>query len=428
MNKSERDNKGRKQAHDGAVNATSVFPSEENAGDGADVERTISSIKKEKEEAANVSKKKNGFITAVKIIFFPVTGIVWCVRKMFRTINMPLTAKMTLIYSLIFAIVLAGFTVFFIASMDKTAGEEMKGYISTLIITASVLVVVVSVLYAAMVWITSQFMLKPIRTITESIDEVTGDNLSARLEQVDSQDELMELTNRINDMLNNLEQSFLRQQNFVADASHELKTPISVIQGYANMLRRWGKDDPKILDEGIEAIARDSENMKRIVEQLLLLARLGNFNLNSSRFNLSEVVEETVESYKMVDSAHEILCVCDENAITVETDKNLFTECLRAIIDNAIKYTPEGGGITVGCRMREKFAEITVADTGIGISAEDLPHIFERFYRCDKARGRAKGSTGLGLSIAKSIAETMGGEIEVSSNVGVGTTFTIKLY
>jgi len=194
------------------------------------------------------------------------------------------------------------------------------------------------------------------------------------------------------------------------------------------MLRRWGKDDPKILDEGIEAIARDSENMKRIVEQLLLLARLGNFNLNSSRFNLSEVVEETVESYKMVDSAHEILCVCDENAITVETDKNLFTECLRAIIDNAIKYTPEGGGITVGCRMREKFAEITVADTGIGISAEDLPHIFERFYRCDKARGRAKGSTGLGLSIAKSIAETMGGEIEVSSNVGVGTTFTIKLY
>ena len=304
----------------------------------------------------------------------------------------------------------------------------MKGYISTLIITASVLVVVVSVLYAAMVWITSQFMLKPIRTITESIDEVTGDNLSARLEQVDSQDELMELTNRINDMLNNLEQSFLRQQNFVADASHELKTPISVIQGYANMLRRWGKDDPKILDEGIEAIARDSENMKRIVEQLLLLARLGNFNLNSSRFNLSEVVEETVESYKMVDSAHEIVCVCDENAITVETDKNLFTECLRAIIDNAIKYTPEGGGITVGCRMREKFAEITVADTGIGISAEDLPHIFERFYRCDKARGRAKGSTGLGLSIAKSIAETMGGEIEVSSNVGVGTTFTIKLY
>lgn len=428
MNKSERNNKGRKHAQDEAVNATSVFPSEENAGDGADVERTISSIKKEKEDAANAPKKKNGFITAVKIIFFPVTGIVWCVRKMFRTINMPLTAKMTLIYSLIFAIVLAGFTVFFIASMDKIAGEEMKGYISTLIITASVLVVVVSVLYAAMVWITSQFMLKPIRTITESIDEVTGDNLSARLEQVDSQDELMELTNRINDMLNNLEQSFLRQQNFVADASHELKTPISVIQGYANMLRRWGKDDPKILDEGIEAIARDSENMKRIVEQLLLLARLGNFNLNSSRFNLSEVVEETVESYKMVDSAHEIVCVCDENAITVETDKNLLTECLRAIIDNAIKYTPEGGSITVGCRMREKFAEITVADTGIGISAEDLPHIFERFYRCDKARGRAKGSTGLGLSIAKSIAETMGGEIEVSSNVGVGTTFTIKLY
>ena len=194
------------------------------------------------------------------------------------------------------------------------------------------------------------------------------------------------------------------------------------------MLRRWGKDDPKILDEGIEAIARDSENMKRIVEQLLLLARLGNFNLNSTRFNLAEVVFDITQSYKMVDNAHIIECNGYENAVTVETDKNLFTECLRAIIDNAIKYTPAGGRISVGCAMRDGYAEITIADTGVGISAEDLPHIFERFYRCDKARGREKGSTGLGLSIAKSIAETMGGSISVKSNVGIGTTFFIKLY
>ena len=341
---------------------------------------------------------------------------------------MPLTAKMTLIYAAIFALVLTAFVVFFVESVKKASGGGNTGYLRMLMITSAVLVAAVSALYAAMVWMTSQFMLKPIRGITEGIDKVTGENLSARLAQSDSQDELMDLTNRINKMLDNLEQSFVRQQNFVSDASHELKTPVSVIQGYANMLRRWGKDDPSVLDEGIEAIARESENMKRIIEQLLLLARLGNFGLNVSRFNLMEVVADIADSYKMVDFSHTIVYRCEEDAVTVETDKNLLTECVRAIVDNAIKYTPEGGRITIACVMRADYAEITVSDTGVGIKEEDLPHIFERFYRCDKARGREKGSSGLGLSIAKSIVETMGGKIDVQSTVGKGATFTIQLY
>lgn len=389
--------------------APSVFLSDND--DRSDVERTISDIKREKQAEADNKKKRKPFL-----------------RKLFGRFNLTLTAKMTIIYSIVFFLVLAAFTAFFIASLHRTSGGVMSGYLRTLVITSTILVVVVSALYAATVWVMGQLMLKPIRSITDKIDDVTGDNLSARLDQVDSQDELMELTNRINEMLDNLEQSFVRQQNFVADASHELKTPISVIQGYSNMLRRWGKDDPGVLDEGIEAITRESENMKRIVEQLLLLARLGNFSLNSIKFNLVEVVSEITESYKLVDAAHKIEFNRKENAISVETDKNLFTECLRALIDNAIKYTPEGGRITVGCAMHDDHAEITVSDTGVGISAEDLPHIFERFYRCDKSRGREKGSTGLGLSIAKSIVETMGGKISVDSDVGLGTTFKIKLY
>ena len=407
----------------------SVFPAA-GTDDRADVERTLSAIKREKEseKVNSAPKKRNPFLSALMILFFPVTGIVLGVRKLFRTINLPLTAKMTIIYSIIFCLVLAAFVVFFIESLRKASGGGLSSYLRALIITSTILVFAVSALYAAMVWVTGQFMLKPIRSITAKIDEVRGDNLSARLDQTDSQDELMELTNRINEMLDNLEQSFLRQQNFVADASHELKTPISVIQGYANMLRRWGKDDPKILDEGIEAIARESENMKRIVEQLLLLARLGNFSLNATRFNLVEVVAEIAESYKMVDFTHSIVFSRHEDAITVETDKNLLTESLRALIDNAIKYTPDGGHIRIECGMRGDHAEITVTDTGIGIGKEDLPHIFERFYRCDKARGREKGSSGLGLSIAKSIVETMGGTIEAESDVGLGTKFTVKLY
>lgn len=407
--------------------ATSVFPVYDD--DRSDVELTLSDIKREKQSANEVKeKKRNPFIIALMVLFFPVTGAAYLIRKLSRKINMPLTAKMTLIYSIIFFIVLAAFTVFFIESMRKSAGGTSSGTVRALMIASSVLVVVFSALYAAMVWVTGQFMLKPIRSITDKIDNVTGDNLSARLDQVDSQDELMELTNRINDMLDNLEQSFNRQQNFVADASHELKTPIAVIQGYSNMLKRWGKEDPKILDEGIEAIARESENMKRIVEQLLLLARLGNFSMHAVRFNLVEVVAEIAESYKMVDYTHAISFNRHEDAITVETDKNLLIECLRALVDNAIKYTPEGGKIIISCQMCDDHAEISVADTGIGIKEEDLPHIFERFYRCDKARGREKGSSGLGLSIAKSIVENMGGVIDVTSAVHKGTTFTIKLY
>lgn len=402
--------------------AVTVFPSDD---DHSDVDRTLNDIQKEKlSEKAQTKNKRNPFLLVLMILFFPVTGIVFGVRRLFRKINMPLTAKMTLMYSIIFLLVLTAFTVFFVESMRK----QGAGYMKTLAVTSAVLVIVVSALYAAMVWVTGLFMLKPIRSITDKIDEVTGDNLSARLDQVDSQDELMELTNRINEMLDNLEQSFVRQQNFVADASHELKTPISVIQGYANMLNRWGKEDPKILNEGIEAIARESDNMKRIVEQLLLLARLGNFSLNTTRFNLVEVVSEIAESYKMVDFDHAIAFKRHEDAITVETDKNLLTECIRAIVDNAIKYTPSGGKITVSCGMQGDHAEITIADTGIGIKAEDLPHIFERFFRCDKARGREKGSSGLGLSIAKSIAETVGGKINVTSELNKGTTFIIELY
>ena len=406
----------------------SVFPVSVD-DDRSDVERTLSDIKQEKLAESGVpAKKRNPALTALMIVFFPVTGIVFAVRKLFRKINLPLTAKMTLIYSVIFLLVLTAFTVFFIESLRKESTESMRGYMRVLMITSAVLVVVVSALYAAMVWVTGQFMLRPIRSITEKIDEVTDDNLSARLDQVDSQDELMELTNRINGMLENLEQSFVRQQNFVADASHELKTPISVIQGYSHMLTRWGKSDPKVLEEGIEAIARESENMKKLVEQLLLLARLGNFSMNVTRFNLVEVIAEIAESYKMVDFSHAIGFVRKEDAITVETDKNLLTESVRALVDNAIKYTPSGGRITIGCQMIEEHAEISVTDTGIGIKPEDLSHIFERFYRCDKARGRESGSSGLGLSIAKSFTETMGGHIDVTSDVGLGTTFVIKLY
>ncbi len=238
----------------------------------------------------------------------------------------------------------------------------------------------------------------------------------------------MELTDRINGMLDLLQQAFERQENFVSDASHELKTPLSVIAGYANLLRRWGKDDPKILDESVEAISRESENMKRIVDQLLWLAKLGNFSLNNTVFNLYEIVSDIVDGYKMTNTKHDI-SLSGDASVTLDTDKNLITEAVRTLVDNAIKYTPpQSGVIKINIARGADSVVISIADNGVGISEADRAHIFERFYRCDKVRGREQGSCGLGLTICKSIVEMMGGRISVESEPGKGSKFIIELF
>ncbi|MDE7464303.1 MAG: HAMP domain-containing histidine kinase, partial [Clostridiales bacterium] len=189
-----------------------------------------------------------------------------------------------------------------------------------------------------------------------------------------------------------------------------------------------GKTDPKILDEAVEAISRESENMKRIVDQLLWLAKLGNFSLNNSIFNLYETVDDIVAGYKLTNIKHDITLSGDAS-VTLNTDKNLITEAVRTLVDNAIKYTqPETGEIKINIARIEDGVELTIADNGIGISKDDQAHIFERFYRCDKVRGRESGSSGLGLTICKSIVEMMGGSIAVDSELGKGSTFKITLH
>ena len=164
--------------------------------------------------------------------------------------------------------------------------------------------------------------------------------------------------------------------------------------------------------------------MKSIVEQLLYLAKLGSFQSRPTEFELSEVVKDIVSAYDMTSVDKTIKCKA-QKGIIVYADKGLVVELIRVIADNAIKYTPSGGHVEVSVSKSDGMAEVVVADNGVGISEEDLPHIFDRFYRCDKARGRTEGSTGLGLAIAKSIAEMMGGNITAKSVLGKGSKFTI---
>ncbi|MCH5164831.1 MAG: HAMP domain-containing histidine kinase [Clostridiales bacterium] len=413
------------------VNAEDGQAVEFDGGKKEAVKQTIAEIKSENSPPPR--KKRNTrdiAFTVVACVFFPVTLIVLGLRKLFKKLKLGITAKTTVVFTVVFGLMLIGYAAFVLASISNLVGSGdgiSASYMHRLVVTSSVLVAVFIVLGAVLGGFSSQYMIDPVRKITKRVKEISDENISARLDPVDSQDEFMELTKQINYMLDSLQQAFERQENFVSDASHELKTPLSVIAGYSNLLRRWGKDDPKVLDESVEAIARESENMKRIVDQLLWLAKIGKFTLNNSTFNLYETVSDVVDGYKLVNTKHDI-SLSGDASVTLNADKNLLTEAVRTLVDNAIKYTPpQSGIIKLNISQTEGHAELTVSDNGIGISEEDQAHIFERFYRCDKVRGRESGSSGLGLTICKSIIEMMGGEITVESKLGEGSTFKIVL-
>ena len=389
-----------------------------------EVEATLQQIRGEKQSGG----KKNTFRRIIGYVFFPFVLFWRGVKKVASRIRIPITVKTTFIYTLLFTVALVLIDVFIVSSVSdhlESLGLRDDGYIGTLILTSAALILISVAVVSALGSLASKSMLSPIRRMIKRIDKISGDNLSTRLDDVDSQDELRELTERINKMLDNLEQSFDRQKKFVSDASHELKTPIAVIQGYSNLLLRWGKSDPAVLDESLESIAREADNMKRIVEQLLLLAKIGRYMFTPENVELSAELSSVMDGYSLVCKTHKFEFVSN-GEIFAKLDRNMFTECVRAVIDNAVKYSDENTAVTVTLKSEDGYAVIKIADCGQGISEADLPHIFDRFYRCDKSRNRDAHSSGLGLTIAKSIVEMMGGTIEAESELKKGSVFTLR--
>lgn len=274
----------------------------------------------------------------------------------------------------------------------------------------------------------SRRALRPIREIAETARGFSASNLSERIEIHGEKNELLELTHVLNDMLDRIESAYNTQKQFVSDASHELRTPIAVIQGYADMLSRWGKKDPEVMDEAISAIRSEAAGMKELVEQLLYIARHDNRTAKYEKiyFDASELVDETCRDTRLIDKQHRLRYGEMHRAI-VFGDRAALKQALRVFVDNAVKYTPEGGEIRLSCRKEESFCRITVSDTGVGVAEEELQSIFERFYRSDQARSGEIGGHGLGLSIARIIIRAHGGKIEVQSKQGVGSRFHILL-
>ena len=262
----------------------------------------------------------------------------------------------------------------------------------------------------------------------KTLNTITENRLDTRIVIADEQQELKGLANAINEMLDRLDAAYQSQLRFVSDASHELRTPIAVIQGYANMLDRWGKQDELTLQESIDAIKSEAASMQDLVEQLLFLARSDNDSimLKTGLVDVSAVAEEVLSETRMIDEAH-VYDASIAPALTVYGDAQLIKQALRIFVDNAIKYTPAGERIHIAAKRDGGNVALSVSDNGIGIPEQDLPHVFDRFFRSDQSRARKTGGTGLGLSIAKWIIDRHGGHVELLSRKEIGTRIVLVL-
>ncbi len=261
-----------------------------------------------------------------------------------------------------------------------------------------------------------------------TLNTITENRLDTRIVFRDEQQELKGLATAINEMLDRLDAAYQSQLRFVSDASHELRTPIAVIQGYANMLDRWGKQDGETLQESIDAIKSEAASMQDLVEQLLFLARSDNDSivLKTGLVDVSSLADEVLLETRMIDEAH-VYESSIAPALTIYGDAQLIKQALRIFVDNAIKYTPAGERIRIAAKLDGGNVALSVSDNGIGIPEEDLAHVFDRFFRSDQSRARKTGGTGLGLSIAKWIIDRHGGYVELLSRKEIGTRISLVL-
>lgn len=288
---------------------------------------------------------------------------------------------------------------------------------------------IVGFLFAGLIGIyISHTMLKPVRKIRETAERISVEDLSQRIEISGPDDDLKELSITFNSMIDRLERSFEQQSRFVSDASHELRTPISVIKGYANLINRWGKDDPEILQEAVNNILEETDHMSVMIKNLLFLARSDQHraHIQKQPMSLNDAVRDIAKDLSVTDEKINIITdICDKDMV-IDGDPDLIKQMLWIYTENAVKYSGKEKTITYRVFSEGQYACVSVKDNGCGINKEDLPHIFERFYRVDKSRNKNIPGTGLGLSIAKWIIDVHSGSVEVNSVVGQGTEFISK--
>lgn len=270
--------------------------------------------------------------------------------------------------------------------------------------------------------------LKPVDKISLTARMIGEGDLNQRIE-VNTKDELGRLASTLNQMIDRLQKALKRQQQLTSDASHELRAPLAVIQAESSLSLQKERSASEY-KQSLETVTEEASHMSSIIDRLLFLARAdaGKEQLVLEEVNLGKLLRELTADVKILCQQKGLeLKQGDAFDFTVKGDRSMLRQLFLNLLDNAIRYTPGGGTISVTFSTDGRKAAVAIADTGIGIPPEDLPHIFERFYRVDKARSRADGGSGLGLSICHYIAEAHNGKIEVESQLGKGSTFTVWL-
>lgn len=310
--------------------------------------------------------------------------------------------------------------------------EQTQTQLLSILVIGGLLAVVVAAVLGALL---ARVALRPIDHITQTALTISRtEDLRRRLDYSGPADELGRLVSTFNEMLARLQTLFRTQQRFIADVSHELRTPLTTVQGNLDLLCRGAADDPEVRREALADIEGEVARMSRLVADLLLLARVdAGAHLDRKPVELDTLLLDIYRQARIMSDGIEVQLGHEDQAV-VPGDADRLRQLLLNLVDNALKYTPAGGRVTLSLFNEGQWVRVVVADTGVGIPAEDLrpgahgvPLIFDRFYRSDPARSRVRGGTGLGLSIAHWIVQAHGGRIEVESQVGKGTTFSVWL-
>ena len=297
------------------------------------------------------------------------------------------------------------------------------------ILTAMSLLGICSLLFSGAIgYLLASYLLKPLKELKSTMDDVAAHGLNKELAiEYNADDEIGELVSVFDSMMAKLKKSFEQQQQFMADASHELRTPIQIVEGHLSLLNRWGKEDPEILKESLGISLMEIQQMKALIDEMLELAR-GEQHEAQIQIDIieqtSKVIEEMSRVYPSADIVHQLP---EHGELETPVSANAYQQIMRNLITNAIRYSQGKARVEISYGAEGQNLVVHVKDHGIGIPDEHLQKIFDRFYRVDPARSRNLGGSGLGLSIVKMLVESSGGTIRAVSIEGQGSTFSIIL-